>query len=93
MRENIGDMAASAILAGRGNSGDLVRVVTEIVLAMVGDWSLSRLDDVTFWRRDEAERKLDVEGVVALTKMFVLEWSNEFDYQIYAQLPIGLHFA
>lgn len=93
VRESMGDMAASAVLAGKGNSGDLVRVVTEIVLAMVGDWSLSRLDDVVFWRRDEGERGLDVEGVVALTKLFVVKWSNEFDYQIYSQLPISLHFA
>ena len=91
VRESMGDMAAGAILAGSGNSGDLVRVVTEIVLAMVGDWGFPRLDNVRFWRNDQ--RHLDLEGVVALTKVFVLEWSNEFVYQLYHELPITIHFA
>jgi hypothetical protein len=91
VKESMADMAFSAVLAGSGNSGDLVRVVTEIVLAMVGDWDFSRLDDVTFWRNNE--RQLDLQGVVALTKLFVLEWSNDFDYQLYHELPISVYFA
>ncbi|KFA53344.1 hypothetical protein S40293_06653 [Stachybotrys chartarum IBT 40293] len=77
VRQNMGEMAASAILAGQGNSGDLVRVVTDIALALVGSWDISQLDQVVFWTR--STKKLDTQGVVALTKLFVLEWSNEFD--------------
>lgn len=91
VRESLGDMAASAILAGEGNSGDLVRVVTDTVLAMVGSADSAGLDEVNFWRR--TERDLDLHGVVALTKLFVLEWSNEFDYQMYHELPISIYFG
>ncbi|KAH7304687.1 hypothetical protein B0I35DRAFT_444749 [Stachybotrys elegans] len=91
VRNNMGDMAASAILAGGGNSGDLVRVVTEIVLALVDDWPVSRLDEVSFWTLPE--REFGLQGVVALTKLFVVEWSNEFDYQMYHDLPINLYFG
>lgn len=93
VRHSMGDMAASAVLAGQGNSGDLVRVVTDIVLATVGSWNHARLDNVRFWRRTAGMMTLDVEGVVALTKLFVLEWSAEFDYQLYHELPISLYFS
>lgn len=94
-------MAASAVLAGQGNSGDSVRVVTDIAAVYVGDWDVARLDEVEFWRREDVRRdavqdgpvQLDAQGVVALTKFFVLEWSQEFDYQLYHHLPISLYFA
>lgn len=91
VRKSMGDMAVSAIMAGEGNSGDLVRVVMDIVLAAVGDWDISRLDQVSFWRRSDRD-ELDTQGIVALAKFFVLEWSNEFDYQLYHHLPISLFF-
>jgi hypothetical protein len=91
VRNNMGDMAASAILAGEGNSGDLVRVVTEVVLVLVEDWPVSKLDEVRVWT--QSERELDLQGVVAMTKVFVLEWSNEFDYQMYHDLPINLYLC
>lgn len=95
IRENMGHMAASAILAGAGNSGDSVRVVADIVSAYVGDWDVARLDEVTFWRRPDVKeiKELDAQAVVALTKLFVLEWSQEFDYQLYHHLPINLFFG
>ncbi|KAI1778028.1 hypothetical protein F4818DRAFT_438205 [Hypoxylon cercidicola] len=95
VRENMGPMAASAVLAGAGNSGDSVRVVTDIVSVYVGDWDVARLDEVVFWRRPDVNeiRELDKQAVVALTKLFVLEWSQEFDYQLYHHLPIDLYFA
>ncbi|KAI1764444.1 hypothetical protein GGR53DRAFT_318995 [Hypoxylon sp. FL1150] len=95
VRENMGHMAASAVLAGGGNSGDSVRVVTDVVSAYVGDWDVSRLDEVVFWRRPDVKEvgELDAQAVVALTKLFVLEWSQEFDYQLYHHLPISLYFA
>ncbi|KAF2115759.1 hypothetical protein BDV96DRAFT_55630 [Lophiotrema nucula] len=91
VRENMGDMAASAILAGSGNSGDLVRVVTDIVLVSVGIDEMAALDECHWWRENTDE--LTPAGVVALTKLFVLEWSNEFDYQMYHDLPISLYFG
>ncbi|KAF1963117.1 hypothetical protein CC80DRAFT_521959 [Byssothecium circinans] len=91
VRENMGDMAASAILAGSGNSGDLVRVVTDIVLVNVGIDELAKLDECYWWRG--GADALTPSGVVALTKLFVLEWSNEFDYQMYHDLSISLYFG
>lgn len=93
VRSSMGDMAASAILAGNGNSGDLVRVVTDIVLAMAGDWDYARLDTVTFWREPKQNASIDMETIVALTKVFILEWSTEFDYQLYHALPISMYFV
>ena len=95
VKNNMGHMAATAILAGAGNSGDSVRVVTDIVSLMVGEPDLERLDEVVFWRREPEERprsgaKLDNDAIVALTKVFVVEWSQEFDYQAYHHLPIQL---
>ncbi|KAI2464448.1 hypothetical protein F4781DRAFT_72051 [Annulohypoxylon bovei var. microspora] len=96
VRSNMADMGSSAVLAGRGNSGDAVRVVADVAAVYVGgDWDLARLDEVFFWRRDDVGgiEELDAQGVVALTKMFVLEWSQEFDYQLYHHLPISLYFG
>ncbi|KJY02298.1 hypothetical protein TI39_contig68g00001 [Zymoseptoria brevis] len=97
VRSSMGDMAASAILAGKGDSGDLVRVVTAIVRVIADGWSVEELDCVDFWRRQGAVKsvpeRLDVASAVALTKVFVVEWSQEFDYQMYHDLPTSLYFA
>ncbi|KAI1462815.1 hypothetical protein F4805DRAFT_409408 [Annulohypoxylon moriforme] len=92
--KNLGFMGSSAVLAGRGNSGDSVRVVTDIVSVYVGDWDIAKLDEVHFWRGNVRNvKELDKQAVVALTKVFVLEWSQEFDYQLYHHLPISLYFG
>ena len=97
VRDNMGLMAASAVLAGEGNSGDSVRVVTDIVAVLSGDSDsglgpdFARLDEVNFWRRDEIV--FDTEAIIALTKVFILEWSNEFDYQVYHHLPMNFRFG
>lgn len=95
VRNSMGHMAATAIQSGSGNSGDSVRVVTDIVAVLVGDWEVERLDAVNFWQREPEDRpqpgtKLDSDAIVAMTKVFVLEWSQEFDYQCYHHLPIQL---
>ena len=92
------DMAATAVLAGSGNSGDSVRVVTDIVSVLVGEWDIERLDNVNFWRLEPENRPrpgmpLDHDAIVALTKVFVLEWSKDFDYQSYHHLPINLYLG
>ncbi|KAL1587257.1 hypothetical protein WHR41_04354 [Cladosporium halotolerans] len=97
VRSSMGDMAHSAIMAGSGDSEDLVRVVTDAVRILIGDKELDQdllgLDDVEFWRLPEHERELDRAGIVALTKYFVLEWSIETDYQLYHQLPLKMDFG
>lgn len=95
IQNNMAHMAASAVLAGEGNSGDSVRVVTDIVSVMTNGWDVSRFDEVNFWRRKDRlpGEKLNLQAIVALTKVFVLEWSQEFDYQIYHHLPMTLYFA
>ncbi|RAR13184.1 hypothetical protein DDE83_003440 [Stemphylium lycopersici] len=93
VRNSMGEMAASAVLLGKGNSGDLGRVVTDIMRALVDDWSMDRLDETQFWRLADQDKELDLVGAVALTKVFIVEWSNEFDYQMYHELPVSLKFA
>ncbi|KAI4672690.1 uncharacterized protein J4E78_001192 [Alternaria triticimaculans] len=93
VRNSMGEMAASAILLGKGNSGDLVRVVTDIMRALVDDWSMDHLDETHFWRLADQDKELDLPGAVALTKVFIVEWSNEFDYQMYHDLPVNLKSA
>jgi hypothetical protein len=69
-------MAASAVLFEKGNSGDLVRVVMDVMLALVNEWSMDQLDEVRFWRLPDEEKDLNLPGAVALTKMFIVEWSK-----------------
>jgi len=97
--DNMGEMAASAVRLGGGDSGDSVRVVTDIMYVLFKGTrrsiSLKDLDEVEFWRLPEKQRmvKDDLVWAVALTKVFVLEWSIEFDYQMYHNIPIYLKFA
>ena len=100
VRENIGEMAASAIRAGSGDSGDLVRVATDLVLVSVDNQSSVPvdLDETRFWRAVTAKQNpnlnpshiLDTDSLVALTKCFVLEWSIDFDYQMYHEIPVDM---
>ena len=97
VRGSMGDIAANSVMAGSGNSGDSVRLVTAAALTPWGSESYEGLDETTFWRNrsirvDDSEQKgkvdgLDIATVIALTKVFVLEWSVEFDYQMYHDLP------
>jgi hypothetical protein len=95
VRDDMADIAASAVLAGQGNSGDAVRVVTEIA-AIICDGNMSRLDETHFWRSPSPEPcspTLSPQTVVALVKCFVLEWSMELDYQMYHDLPIEMYLG
>ena len=90
------DIAANAVLAGRGNSGDAVRVVTDIAVTL-WDGTASGLDETVFWRcaathpmSSSSPSLLNPMAVAALVKCFVLEWSNELDYQMYHDLPLEL---
>jgi hypothetical protein len=91
--ERMGDLAASSVLAGRGNSGDMVRIVSDLGELQ---WAGRRdeMDETTFWQEETRNapkrEKLDPQVIVALVKCFILEWSVDFDYQMYHQLPIDL---
>lgn len=95
VREDMADMAASAVLAGQGNSGDAVRVVTEIA-AILCDDKFSAFDETTFWRHSSptpCSLTLDPMAVIALIKCFVLEWSVELDYQMYHDFPLEMYLG
>lgn len=96
VRESMADIAASSVLAGSGNSGDSVRVVTDVAL-LLWDGTTSALDETNFWREEQHSVKedgwLSSQAIVALIKCFVLEWSNEFDYQMYHDLPMEILFG
>ncbi|KAL8651719.1 MAG: hypothetical protein Q9226_004586 [Calogaya cf. arnoldii] len=94
---SMGDIAANSVMAGEGNSGDSVRVVTAAALLLWDSQPRSGLDETKFWReRKHAgggdEGLLEADAVIALTKVFVLEWSIDFDYQMYHDLPSELLF-
>ncbi|KAL8786179.1 MAG: hypothetical protein Q9213_002949 [Squamulea squamosa] len=97
IRESIADIAFSSVMAGAGESGDAVRIVTDVAL-LFWDRPMSELDETRFWREQlespsNVDEPLTTEMVIALTKCFVLEWSTEFDYQIYHDLPTELLFG
>ena len=90
VKNSMADIAASSVLAGGGNSGDSVRVVTDVVMVSQKPKECKR-DEIRFWRegRDHIypDSQLPSDVVIALTKCFVLEWSVDFDYQMYHGLP------
>ncbi|KAF1937178.1 hypothetical protein EJ02DRAFT_357449 [Clathrospora elynae] len=88
-------MASSAIIAERGNSGDVVRIVTALATLVHGG-SLATLDETTFWRErtdGDVNDELGADTIAALVKCFMLEWSVELDYKIYHRLLIDLMFS
>ena len=96
VRGAMAEIAFHSVLAGSGNSGDSVRVVTDAAL-LLSTKALSTLDETNFWREERhdlaKESLLTTNAIVALTKCFVLEWSIEFDYQMYHDLPPELLFG
>ena len=94
--EAMADLAANSVLAGSGNSGDSVRVVTDAAVLLSAQTPV-QLDEVDFWQKERHGLSqgacLSANAIVALTKCFILEWSNEFDNQMYHDLPPELHFS
>ncbi|KAI1958578.1 hypothetical protein LOZ58_004984 [Ophidiomyces ophidiicola] len=75
VREEMADMAAGAVAAGGGDSGDMARIVTDIALVM-WDGSTAELDTTSFWvypMSTHSSPVLTFMAVVALIKCFVLE--------------------
>ncbi|KAI4110815.1 MAG: hypothetical protein LQ339_001091 [Xanthoria mediterranea] len=98
IRESMPDIVYSSVMAGAGDSGNAVRIVTDTAL-LFWDGPMSRMDETKFWRDQLESGYPDVEEpfpsqmMIALTKCFVLEWSIEFDYQIYHDFPTELLFG
>ena len=105
IKKHMGSTAANSVRQGGGDSGDNVRIVTDIANLFAPEpRSLARLDETGFWRTQVENRKRDPvtlvmdpdqEGdmIIALTKLFVLEWSNELDHKLYEDLPLELLVA
>ena len=95
VRGAMAELAGNSVVAGSGNSGDAVRVVTDAALLLSAK-DPSMLDETNFWRKERHTLGkgswLSRSAIIALTKCFVLEWSNEFDYQMYHDLPTELLF-
>lgn len=94
---SMGDFAASAVLAGEGESGDAVRVVAAIAALPWSDDSAD-MDETMFWRAERhhpvpENGELSPTAVIALTKCFMLEWSMAFDYRFYDFLPSKIAFV
>ncbi|KAK5128010.1 hypothetical protein LTR85_005127 [Meristemomyces frigidus] len=104
IRENMPHMAYNTVMAGAGNSGDLVRIVADAAL-LFWDKGDNELDHTSFWTQLRYGREceengtvrdatdLDADAVIALTKYVVMEWSQELDYQMYYELPMELLLA
>ena len=95
VRGAMAEVAGNSVLAGSGNSGDSVRVVTYAALLLSAK-DPSMLDETNFWRKERHTLGkglwLLTSAIIALTRCFVLEWSNEFDYQMDHDLPTELLF-
>ncbi|OQE04504.1 hypothetical protein PENVUL_c032G08408 [Penicillium vulpinum] len=95
VKEDMADMAASAVMAGQGNSGDVVRIVTEIAAISSGS-PISDLDETGFWRDTiptSSSPILNPMTVIALVKCFVLEWSVDLNYQMYHDFPLEMYLG
>ena len=86
----------------------IVVAIVECLLERVGMADKINLDRTDFWSRQletsgssglaafltgEDSHVADMDILVALTKFFVLEWSQELDYQLYHDLPVDILLA
>ncbi len=100
VRDYMADTAAASVVMNGGDSGDSLRIVTAVAL-LLWEGKGEELDETKFWR-SQVGRKIDGEipaqilepdVVIALTKLFVLEWSNELDHKLYEDLPLEMLVA
>ncbi|MCJ1348047.1 hypothetical protein MMC31_006278 [Peltigera leucophlebia] len=103
IKNHMGSIAANSVKKSAGESGDNVRIVTDIAKLIVQGSSVD-LDETHFWREQIGNRtgdpatlvvnpSLEPGTIIALTKLFVLEWSNELDHKLYEDLPLELLVA
>ncbi|KAH0557086.1 hypothetical protein GP486_005127 [Trichoglossum hirsutum] len=101
--ESMANQAASAILGGEECSGDACRVVSAVALLVAGKVEGdASLDVTTFWQNTMYTPMEDQEvhgsgltpdTVIALVKLFFVQWSHEFNYGMYYDLPWELTVA
>ena len=101
VRDHMPDNAATSIMEVGGDSGDSVRIVTAAA-RLLNDKPDQELDETHFWRSfvgkpaptelPETE-PLGDDAIIALTNLFVLEWSNELDHKLYEDLPLHMLVA
>lgn len=100
IKNHMGSIAANSVRKSGGDSGDNVRIVTDIARLLAPNGSVD-LDKTCFWRgqienrkRDPAtlvvDPRLEPDAIIALTKLFVLDWSNELDHRLYEDFPLEL---
>lgn len=103
IRNHMGGSAANSVRQSGGDCGDNVRIVTAIAELLVQGSHID-LNETYFWRAQVENRKRDPttlvtspdpnpDTIIALTKLFVLEWSNEMDHRLYEDLPLELLVA
>lgn len=103
IRNQMGSNAANSVRNSGGESANNVRIVTDIAKLLAHD-SHVNLDETRFWRGPIENRKqdpatlvvnpkLEPDTIIALTKLFVLEWSNELDHKLYEDFPLELLVA
>ena len=99
VREHMAATAAASVAVDGGDSGDSVRIVTAAARLC---WVVEEeeLDETNFWRQqvgrqvgEQMTGLLGGEEVVALVKLWVLEWSNEVDHKLYRDLPLEMLVA
>lgn len=103
VHKQMGSSARTAVLQDGGDSGDTVRIVTDVALLCCPGMSETDLDETRFWRNPVHRTKelepvpenklLDSDTVAALVKYFVLSWSNELDHRLWELLPFDLLVA
>ena len=99
VREDMAATAAASVAVDGGDSGDSVRIVTAAA-RLCWNVKVEKLDETNFWRDQVGKRDekpvtglLGGEEVVALVKLWVLEWSNEVDHKLYRDLPLEMLVA
>ncbi|KAK3168137.1 hypothetical protein OEA41_004583 [Lepraria neglecta] len=101
VRDYMADTAAASVVMDGGDSGDSVRIVTAAAL-LLWNGGDEGLDETQFWRSQvgktdvgeiDASTMLEPDVVIALTKLFVLEWSNQLDHKLYEDLPLEMLVA
>lgn len=100
IKNYMGSNAANSVRKSGGESGDNVRIVTDIAKLLAQGSSVD-MDETYFGRGQIENRKrhpatlvvdprLNPDTIIAPTKLFVLEWSHELYHKPYKYFPLEL---
>lgn len=105
---SMADSAILSGIGNSGDVVRIVIAIVECLLERTGLGGKVNLDKTEFWYHQQHDSSdsgkdtfltegqpsvADLDMVVALTKFFVLEWSQDFDYQLYHDLPVEILLA